>query len=323
MEPKISALICTFNEVKRVKKLVENLKDCDEIVFADDGSTDGTRELAIALGAKAYIRKTIKEIPTQEDVDNFKKRFGWEPRFTTESKLSNGAATRAEALKHVKNDWVFFPDADELVTWDYPEIVKLLPNAKQIVSEFVHSHKPDGTPERVSTIVKLFNRKECQLGARVHDVIIPTDKMITTNKMRIDHWQEPNTVKNGVAVHGQGYVLPILEYSVIKDDDSRSRFYLGREYYYRKEFDRALQLLEEYLKVSTFQMEIAQAWLYKSRCYWESQRGDQAREACLEAIRRNPDFTEALYLIAEQHYEPAKHKWLRIAENSKGEDVLF
>lgn len=310
----ISAIICTYNEVKRIPKLIKSLKGVDEIILADDGSTDGTVKLAESLGAKVITRKKHVEIPTKDDYINFVKRFDWAPKFDDKTKINNGSACRMEALTYAKNDWVFMPDADEIVTWDLPEITKLLPTANQITCDFVHSHKKDGSPDNVSKITKLFRRSVSRIEARVHDVLLPTDKMIYTDKMRIDHYQKERT---------RTEVLPILEYSVIKDNDSRSRFYLGREYYYYKQYKKALTLFDDYLKDAKWLPEIAQARLYKAQSHWNSMEGDKAREECLEAIKLNPDFTEALNLMSEMLFEPWKSKWKFIAKNSTNKDVLF
>jgi tetratricopeptide (TPR) repeat protein len=114
-----------------------------------------------------------------------------------------------------------------------------------------------------------------------------------------------------------------MEYSVIKDNDSRSRFYLGRQYFYSREYDKAIRLLDEYLADATWLPEIAHARLYKAQAYWYSNRGDQARVECMEAIKLNPDFKEALNLMSEMLYEPWKSKWKFIADNARNKDILF
>ena len=50
---------------------------------------------------------------------------------------------------------------------------------------------------------------------------------------------------------------------------------------------------------------------------------NQAREACLEAVKINPDHKEALYLLSEMYFEPWKSKWKFVADNATNKDVLF
>jgi glycosyltransferase involved in cell wall biosynthesis len=313
---KVSAVIATFNEEDNIAACILSVKDADEIIVADDGSTDRTVEIAEALGAKVCRRSDWSVKVTKRDIKEFKQRFGREPNFTLGQVIRNGHLEAREAQSFASNDWIVIPDADERVTWDLPRIkAELFPIADQITHEFVHSHDEQGNPHKVSTITKLFRRSMTRVDGRVHGCIIPNGRIVTTDLMRLDHWQKPG--------HSQSYVLPILEYCVLRENDPRSRFYLGREYYYYHQYDHALEMLDSYVPDSSFWPEVAQARLYQTRCYWESGRGDQARETCLEAIRLNPDFTEALYLMADLYFEPNKSKWLHIAENSTGKDVLF
>jgi glycosyltransferase involved in cell wall biosynthesis len=82
--PAITATIITFNEEDRVAEAIASLSCCDEIIVVDSGSTDRTREIARAAGAR------VIEHP-------------WEGY----SKQKNFAAEQA------RNDWILSVDADE------------------------------------------------------------------------------------------------------------------------------------------------------------------------------------------------------------------
>lgn len=316
MSESVSAVICTFNEEANIGPCIAALDGVDEIVVADDGSTDATVRIAEAMGARVFRRSDHAEYATQADVDAFTARFGWVPTFTDGDRIRNGHLEATEAHSFATGDWLVCPDADERVSWDLERLrAEVLPIADQVQCEFVHAHNPDGSPVRVSHITKMFRATHAKIRARTHTVIIPEGRIVSTDLMRIDHWQRPG--------HSQGYVLPILEYCCAKEYDLRSRFYLGREYYYYHRYDEALTMLDRYLADATWQQEIGMARLYAARCYWESGRGDEARESCLQAVLLNPDHTEALYLMSELYHEPWKHKWLAIAERSTCEDVLF
>ena len=318
MSEKITACISTFNEESNIAACIASVAGVDDIVVGDDGSTDRTVEIAKSCGARVFRRRDWAAKTTQEDVDKFTARFGWAPEFVAGSRIRNGHLEARETIGAASSDWVVVPDADERVTWDLPVIRALLPVADQITCDFVHSHDADGRPVKVSYITKMFRRSVSRIDARTHTCLIPYGRILRTSAMRIDHWQRPG--------HTQGYVLPILEYSVLVDDDQRSRFYLGREYYYRRQYDRALALFDLYLKAATGHIpEIAQARLYAARCYWEdgSGRGDQARESCMQALVLNPEHKDALYLMAEMYHEPWKHKWRHHADVATDEDILF
>lgn len=84
----ISALILTKNEEKNIKRCLNSLVWCDEIIIIDDFSTDRTDQVAKKSGAKVYKRHLG---------DDF-------------------AAQRNFGLSKAKNEWIFFIDADEIVT---------------------------------------------------------------------------------------------------------------------------------------------------------------------------------------------------------------
>ena len=83
----ITATIITFNEEDRIGEAIASLSCCDEIVVVDSGSTDRTREIAEARGARVIQR-------------------AWQGY----SKQKNFAAEQAAY------DWILSLDADERVS---------------------------------------------------------------------------------------------------------------------------------------------------------------------------------------------------------------
>ena len=83
----ISATIITFNEESNIKAACESLAWADEIVVVDSNSTDATRELATAAGARV--------------ITNAWPGFGVQKQF---------------AVQQAKHDWIFSLDADERVS---------------------------------------------------------------------------------------------------------------------------------------------------------------------------------------------------------------
>lgn len=54
--PKISAFIVCLNEASNIRRCLESVKFCDEIVIIDSGSTDGTLEICQEYGARIFHR---------------------------------------------------------------------------------------------------------------------------------------------------------------------------------------------------------------------------------------------------------------------------
>lgn len=52
----ISAVLITLNEEPRLAAALESVRFCDEVLVVDAGSTDRTREIAAAAGARVETR---------------------------------------------------------------------------------------------------------------------------------------------------------------------------------------------------------------------------------------------------------------------------
>ena len=82
----ISIIIITKNEQSRIKVCLESVKWADEIILADNGSTDKTKQIA-----REYTNKIFEF----ENLDF--------------------AALRNKAFEKAKSDWVLYIDADERI----------------------------------------------------------------------------------------------------------------------------------------------------------------------------------------------------------------
>ncbi len=66
----ITFVIFTYNEEKRIERVIQNLKDYGHIILADGGSTDKTHEIAKSYGCDVYVReKEYVFVENQELVD--------------------------------------------------------------------------------------------------------------------------------------------------------------------------------------------------------------------------------------------------------------
>lgn len=84
---KVVAYVMAKNEEKNIGQCVDNLKWCDEVIVADTGSTDKTREIAIKHGAKVIT----------EDFKGY-------------------GITRNNIVSKIEADWIVCFDADEFCT---------------------------------------------------------------------------------------------------------------------------------------------------------------------------------------------------------------
>ena len=83
----ISAVLIAQNEEKNIADALRSVAFCDEIVLVDSGSTDRTREVAEAAGARVVVNAPWPGFVAQRDF----------------------------AVRAARNDWVLALDADERV----------------------------------------------------------------------------------------------------------------------------------------------------------------------------------------------------------------
>ena len=102
---KISALILTYNEECNIRNCLESIRDLDDILVVDSGSTDKTCAYVKEYGARILTRP----------FDNFanQRNFG----------LDEG---------NLKNDWVLHLDADEVATKEFLDAIMSLKPPSEI-----------------------------------------------------------------------------------------------------------------------------------------------------------------------------------------------
>jgi len=104
----LSVCSVSYNEEWIIAKTFNAVKDiADEMILVDSGSTDQTREIAASLGVKVFIEQPYKGCGLQKN----------------------------EAIARCTGDWIFFLDADEVVTEELKvEILRImsLPKAADV-----------------------------------------------------------------------------------------------------------------------------------------------------------------------------------------------
>ena len=284
---RISAILIVKNEEAVIEDCLKSLAGFDEIVVVDTGSHDRTVELAKAFpGATVFTDYT------------------WEDDFSK---------ARNTALSYATGEWVMSIDADHVLVTGAAQVRAQAQRANsdgQKVLSIMLEHDPSGQQHRVGW---LFKRDPAIFYVgRIHEHLNASIDGLSDIKQKYKkspaHALDPD--RN----------MRILQKS---PDTPRTRFYLAREYADRLDWTQAVPAMHKFLEIADYLPEICEAHLTLARGYWALQNGDLARKHCLEAVRNNPMFKEALLFMGELHYEPWKGKWLRLAEVATNEDVLF
>ena len=92
----ISCVIIVKNAQNTMEKVLNSLKDFDDVVVYDNGSTDRTMQI-------------VKKFNNTNLIEGEFKGFGW---------------TKNKAVSFAKNDWIFSLDADEILSNNFVDNIK-------------------------------------------------------------------------------------------------------------------------------------------------------------------------------------------------------
>ncbi len=186
---KISAIILTKNEEKRIEKTIRSLSFCDEVVVIDDVSTDGTVERAKEMGATVHIHEKNKTFSGQR---NF-------------------------AMEKATNEWILFVDADEEVSEELKrEILHLKTDEVTAYSlprrDFFWGHEMKyGETKKVRNegIVRLMKKESGVWVGLVHERFVSSQKSVKLNGF-LNHYSHDSV---------SSFIEDVNNYSTIRSEE--------------------------------------------------------------------------------------------------------
>lgn len=284
----ISASMIVRNEEECITRCLKSIAGLDEIVILDTGSTDMTPEICLAYTNKVFAGE-----------------YAWNDNF---------AEARNESLKRCSGDWIFVIDADEILETGVPHLRRA-----------VHSwHGEDVLMAKIRFGNTRFwspRMFKNGIGIRWHGAIHNYLDRTGTRKtgVVIESGRSENHSKD------PDRSLRILRKEInARPDCIREKYYLAREYYYRRDWAKAIQWFRSYLKArGSWAPERADAWCLLAKCYYQAGIVELAHHACFEALRINADFAEPMRMMAAMSGPKNRKKWTAFASQSRNEDVLF
>lgn len=305
---KISAVLIVKNEEAMLARCLESVKEADEIIICDTGSTDGTLEIA-----KKYTDKIYTDCPPEV----------W--REEDGKKLFHFANARNWAKAKATGDWILSIDADEFLH-DYSEVKKAVAQADQCVAVQMKSEigKANFFCPRIfrnSPHIAWYGAAHNHIGLTPSGVEAGVGSVSGEGELignvTITYGYSPTHVAN------PDRTLDILKKEVKDPTKSRERYYLAREYWYKQDYKNAARYCGEHVLISNFPAERADSFLMMARCYSSMGLDDDARDACLQAININPHFKEAVKFMGHISLDANAAQWYKWAETCDNRDVLF
>ena len=210
---KLSVCMIVKNEELMLKDCLETVKDADEIIIVDTGSTDKTKEIAAQYTDKIYD-------------------YPWNDDFS---------AARNVALSYATCDWILSVDADE----------RLEEGGIKRLKKFFATEDDAIGINLWSTNDSLFaprcfrNKPSIKWVGRIHETIPLTQ--FSSSGVKLEFKSSPSHQ------YDPDRNIRMLEKAAQDNpNDSRTLFYLGREYAYRQNWDKSLETLNKYLEISTY-----------------------------------------------------------------------
>lgn len=275
--------ICVYaickNEVHFVDRWMDSMKEADEIVVTDTGSSDGTVEKLEARGARVFV-----------DVVS-----PW--RFDVARNLS---------LDHVPKD------ADICVCTDLDEIFEpgwrqkleeaWIPDATQGRYLYNWSLKSDGSPDIQFNYFKVHARSGFRWKHPIHECLEYVgkgpEKKVYIHGMVLNHYPD--------AAKARSSYLSLLELAVQEDPSSdRMTYYLGREYMYRSNWERCIETLNKHLSLpsATWKDERCASMRWIAKAYFKLGNIGEAYAWYYRAIAECPTMREPYVEFAQMGYD--------------------
>ncbi len=279
-----------------LSRCLDSLKGVDEIIIVDTGSKDTTKSIAAKYTDKIFD-------------------FPWNDSFCD---------ARNEAKSHATGDWIISIDADEYLN-DLDEVKKAIEVAEKEKAVAINIRMVAEDNGQWFYYPRIFkNTPEVFWVGNIHNHLSKTG-IDCGDKVRITHGYSPAHQLDPERS------LRILEKDVMTNGGPREMFYLGREYFYRGEHQRAVKMLGQYVQRSRYLAEKADAFLIMSRAYWAMSMPDDARDAVAQALIINSNFKEAILFMAKlagdgsgnPRWEENARQWKMMAKTATNADVLF
>lgn len=283
--------ICVYaickNEEKFVDKWMASMGEADEIIVTDTGSDDGTVEKLRQHGATVYVDEinpwrfdkarniSLDHVPEDADIcvcTDLDEAFeaGWRKKLEKAWSGYHSAKRKEVALS-----------GRYLYNW---------------------SLKPNGTPDVQFNYFKIHERHGFLWRCPVHEYIeYWGDKIHDTvyiEGMVLNHYPDP--------AKSRGSYLPLLEMAVREAPaDDRMRYYLGREYMYKGQWQDCINTMTAYLALPTAKWNeercAAIRWMAKSLKMLK--RIDEAYKWYCKAIAEAPHMRDPYVEFAKMCYE--------------------
>lgn len=276
MRKKVAVYTIAKNEANFIERWIQSAQEADLILVADTGSTDDTANLAMNMNANV-VKLSVSP---------------W--RFDD---------ARNAALANIPADFdlCISLDADEVLVQGWRQIIDDLdPSVTRPRYKYVWSWNPDGSEGLTYSGDKIHARTGYRWKHPVHEILTPS-----LGFREVQGWCELEIHHYPDHTKSRGQYISLLEWAVQEDPaDDRNAFYLGREYSYRREWNKAKSELLRYLELprSVWPPERAAAKRLLAQC-----EPHRAEYWLVSATEESPHRREPWVELAQYYHD--QNRW--------------
>ncbi|MEA4919571.1 MAG: glycosyl transferase family 2 [Clostridiaceae bacterium] len=267
------------NESKHIKRWMQSVNEADGIFVLDTGSDDDSVQMLRNLGAAV---RTAVITP-------------W--RFDTARNMSLDAVPQ-------NFDICVCCDLDEVFTPGWRQGVESawVPGCQQLRYPFVYQVEPNGE-ESFFYRNLIHSRKRFKWQYPIHETLLYTGKAalstITTDNFKLYHYPDKEKPRLNY--------LPLLEAACAENPDNlRMLHYLGREYLYRRLYDKAVEQLSLHALICQWPEERSASLRYLGRSLEALGRTEDAEKAFIDAVKACPWIREPYAELSYNYYKHGK-----------------
>lgn len=279
MNKKICVYAIAKNEIKFVDRWYNSVKEADYICVLDTGSTDGTYEKL----------QTLNIITKQKHYTQF--RFD---------------VARNDSMKLIPEDAdiCVCVDLDEIFEVGWSKILKANWNedTERVRYRYTWNFNQDGSEGIVFMLDKIHKHKSFIWNHPVHETLYHNTnapyKTIDLPNIQLNHKADTSKSRKSY--------LPLLELSVKEDPyNDRNMHYLGREYMFYGEYDKAIKTLNQHLTLPSaiWSVERSASLRFIANCYKYKKDFKNQEKYLILAILENNTTREAYFELGIFYYE--------------------
>lgn len=287
----ISLSMIVKNEEDVILRCLDSVFDlCNEFIFVDTGSTDNTKQIIYDYFSSRQNDKYFNMMIYDKQFDDF-------------------VSCRNYAIEKSNGDWILTMDADEWLLYDKEKINQIITNDEiDVIGSTISMREGENSEKESHSFIRprLFKNNGIKYGGPfVHEFLIigdnrvhyyPIDVICTYHHHKINkNWEGRNNL-----------YLELLEkfYNEVDKNDTRCLFYLGNSYKETYQYEKAINIYNEYLNNPSiyYNDEIYQTYWNKAECEKIIGKDDDAILTATLGTSLRPDRSE-LYCVLGSIFE--------------------